>query len=102
MYADRITPLGKRPVIASLSIGATRIFRLKRATGAAEDPDPPPDKAAEHKPSTPEQCLPEVSLLCVLHEPGFIPMPRNEESCGESLQHLTLRSICNQLACSLA
>jgi hypothetical protein len=36
MYAimsvvDRITPLGKRPTIASLSLGATRTFRLKRA-----------------------------------------------------------------------
>ncbi len=29
--ADRLTPLGKRPIIASLSLGATRTFRLKRA-----------------------------------------------------------------------
>ena len=35
--ADRITPLGKRPVIASLSIGATRVFRVKRANAAPED-----------------------------------------------------------------
>lgn len=31
-HADRLTPLGKRPVIASLSLGATRTFRLKRGT----------------------------------------------------------------------
>ena len=36
--ADRITPLGKRPVIASLSIGATRVFRVKRASAAPEEP----------------------------------------------------------------
>ena len=36
--ADRITPLGKRPVIASLSIGATRVFRVKRAGAAPEEP----------------------------------------------------------------
>lgn len=31
MHADRLTPLGKCPTIASLSLGATRTFRLKRA-----------------------------------------------------------------------
>ncbi|BDA47843.1 probable DNA oxidative demethylase ALKBH2 [Coccomyxa sp. Obi] len=30
-HADRLTPLGKRPIIASLSLGATRTFRLRRA-----------------------------------------------------------------------
>ncbi len=34
MVADRLTPLGKRPIIASLSLGATRIFRLKRAAAS--------------------------------------------------------------------
>jgi alkylated DNA repair dioxygenase AlkB len=39
MHADRLTPLGKRPTIASLSLGATRTFRLKRAdpTETAKD-----------------------------------------------------------------
>ena len=31
-HADRITPLGKQPVIASLSLGAMRVFRMKRAS----------------------------------------------------------------------
>ena len=60
--ADRITPLGKRPVIASLSIGATRIFRLKRATGASEESHSASGKTADHKQGTPEPDLAEVSL----------------------------------------
>ena len=35
-FADRITPLGKHPTIASLSLGATRTFRLKRAVAETD------------------------------------------------------------------
>ena len=57
-------------MIASLSIGATRIFRLKRATVAAEELHPASGKAAEHEHSTPEPGLAEVSLTLKLHAPG--------------------------------
>ena len=57
LHADRITPLGKRPIIASLSVGATRIFRVKRAGAAYEDADAdtPPGRASE-----------EAAKLCLL------------------------------------
>ena len=58
-HADRITPLGKRPIIASLSIGAMRIFRVKRAGAAYEDAD------AEHPPGRASEEAAEVCLLTV-------------------------------------
>ena len=59
-HADRITPLGKRPTIASLSIGATRIFRVKRASSSPDESSP--DDAALSKQGAAEQDLAEVSL----------------------------------------
>lgn len=59
LHADRITPLGKRPIIASLSIGATRVFRVKRAGGAYEDAD------ADTTPGTAPEEAAEVYLLNV-------------------------------------
>ena len=58
-------------MIASLSIGATRIFRLKRANGAPEESHPASGKAAEHEQSTPEPDLAEVSLIVKLQGPGI-------------------------------
>lgn len=43
-HADRLTTLGPRPIIASLSLGATRIFRIKCMTPHAD---------ATTKPATP-------------------------------------------------
>ena len=59
LHADRITPLGKRPIIASLSIGATRVFRVKRAGGAYEDAD------ADTTPGRAPEEAAEVCLLTV-------------------------------------
>ncbi len=64
--ADRITPLGKRPVIASLSIGATRIFRVKRAAGGSDEADA--EHAASNVYDIPEQDTPEVSQVAEPHE----------------------------------
>jgi len=36
-HADRLTLLGVRPIIASLSLGATRLFRIRRAVAAADN-----------------------------------------------------------------
>lgn len=35
--SDRLTMLGIRPIIASLSLGATRLFRMRRATRLEAD-----------------------------------------------------------------
>jgi len=66
LFADRITPLGKRPVIASLSIGATRIFRVKRAAGGSDEADTV--HAASKAYDIPEQDTPEVSQVAEPHE----------------------------------
>ena len=47
-HADRITPLGKRPTIASLSLGATRTFRLRRAA-TADDTETPEQKQQQQQ-----------------------------------------------------
>jgi hypothetical protein len=57
LHADRITPLGKLPIIASLSVGATRVFRVKRAGAAHEDADAD---------TTPGRAPAEAAEVCLL------------------------------------
>ncbi len=61
-HADRITPLGKRPTIASLSIGATRIFRVKRASSSPDESRAAPDDAVGSNQGASEQDIAEVCL----------------------------------------
>ncbi|DBA76676.1 TPA: hypothetical protein ACH3X2_008712 [Trebouxia sp. C0005] len=90
-HADRLTTLGPRPIIASLSLGATRIFRIKCMTPQAD---------ATTKPVTPSSGwqqsvqLPVSEPLHAAHGrvvhsgngPSCNARPSAESSCQHMLQ----------------
>ena len=90
--ADRLTNLGPRPIIASLSLGATRIFRMKCMTPQADATTKPPTPVSGWRQSVqlPASGPPHAAQGGVVHSPNgpsCNARPSIESSCQHSLQN---------------
>ncbi len=89
--ADRLTALGPRPIIASLSLGATRIFRIKCMTPQADATTKPvtPLSGWQQSVQLPVSGPPPAAQGGVVHSasmPSCNARPSAESSCRHLLQ----------------
>jgi len=90
--ADRLTTLGPRPIIASLSLGATRIFRIKCMTPQADATTKPMTPLSEWQQSVqlPVSGPPHAAQGGVVHTANGpsrnVVRPSAERSCQHLLQ----------------
>ncbi|DBB16361.1 TPA: hypothetical protein ACH3X3_014656 [Trebouxia sp. C0006] len=86
-HADRLTMLGPRPIIASLSLGATRIFRIRCMTPQADVTTKPvtPLSGWQQSEQLPVSRPPHAAQGRVVHSANG-PSCDAESSCQHSLQ----------------